>query len=96
VKPAWREDDRDQGRSHPGEHEPIVERALFEAVQARLDVGYLGQSTPIAEGQRMAAFVQRLRELGWIEGQNVAIEVRWAEGRTERGGNSMLGLWCLA
>jgi putative tryptophan/tyrosine transport system substrate-binding protein len=47
-------------------------------------VGYLGQSTAIAEGQRMAAFVQRLRELGWIEGQNVAIEVRWAEGRTER------------
>ena len=47
-------------------------------------IGYLGQSTPIAEGQRMAAFVQRLRELGWIEGQNVAIEVRWAEGRTER------------
>src|SRR5215204_4596145 len=32
----------------------------------------------------MTAFVQRLRELGWIEGQNVAIEVRWAEGRTER------------
>jgi putative tryptophan/tyrosine transport system substrate-binding protein len=47
-------------------------------------IGYLGQSTPIAEGQRMAAFVQRLRELGWVEGQNVAIEVRWAEGRTER------------
>jgi putative tryptophan/tyrosine transport system substrate-binding protein len=28
--------------------------------------------------------VQRLRELGWIEGQTVAIEYRWAEGRTER------------
>jgi putative tryptophan/tyrosine transport system substrate-binding protein len=28
--------------------------------------------------------VQRLRELGWIEGRNVAIEVRWAEGRAER------------
>jgi putative ABC transport system substrate-binding protein len=28
--------------------------------------------------------VQRLRDLGWIEGQNIAIEVRWAEGRPER------------
>jgi putative ABC transport system substrate-binding protein len=32
----------------------------------------------------MPAFVQRLRELGWIEGQTVAIELRWAEGRVER------------
>ena len=30
------------------------------------------------------AFVERLRELGWIEGRTVAIEYRWAEGRTER------------
>ena len=30
------------------------------------------------------AFVQRLRELGWIEGRTVAIEYRWAEGRAER------------
>ena len=32
----------------------------------------------------LAAFVQRLRELGWIEGRTVAIEYRWAEGRSER------------
>src|SRR5262249_42211818 len=32
----------------------------------------------------LAAFVQRLRELGWIEGRTIAIEYRWAEGRTER------------
>jgi putative ABC transport system substrate-binding protein len=32
----------------------------------------------------VAALVQRLRELGWIEGRTVAIEYRWAEGRTER------------
>jgi putative tryptophan/tyrosine transport system substrate-binding protein len=31
-----------------------------------------------------AAFVRRLRELGWIEGRTVAIEYRWGEGRTER------------
>lgn len=33
---------------------------------------------------RVEAFVQRLHELGWIEGRTVAIEYRWAEGRTER------------
>jgi putative ABC transport system substrate-binding protein len=34
----------------------------------------------------VAAFVQRLRELGWTEGRTVAIEYRWAEGRSERFG----------
>ena len=47
-------------------------------------IGFLGQSTPAAESQRFAALVQRLRELGWIEGRTVAIEHRWAEGRPER------------
>src|SRR5262245_32493363 len=47
-------------------------------------VGFLGQSTPAAESQRFAAFVQRLRELGWIEARTIAIEVRWTEGRSER------------
>ena len=44
----------------------------------------MGATTPSADGQRFAAFVQRLRELGWIEGRNVAIEVRWAQGLSER------------
>jgi hypothetical protein len=44
-------------------------------------IGYLGQSTAAAETQRLAAFVQRLRELGWIDGRNFAIEIRWTEGR---------------
>src|SRR5262245_10618687 len=47
-------------------------------------IGFLGATTPSADGQRFAAFVQRLRELGWIDGRNVAIEVRWAEGLKER------------
>jgi putative tryptophan/tyrosine transport system substrate-binding protein len=47
-------------------------------------IGFLGQSTASAESQRVAAFLQRLRELGWIEGRTVAIEYRWAEGRNER------------
>jgi ABC-type uncharacterized transport system substrate-binding protein len=44
----------------------------------------LGASTPSVESQRLSAFVQRLRELGWFQGRNIAIEDRWAEGRTER------------
>jgi putative tryptophan/tyrosine transport system substrate-binding protein len=47
-------------------------------------IGYLGANTPAAMSQWTAAFVQRLRELGWIEGRNVAIEYRWAEGRLDR------------
>jgi putative tryptophan/tyrosine transport system substrate-binding protein len=47
-------------------------------------IGYLGANSPAADGQRTAAFMQRLRELGWIEGRNVTIEHRWAEGRSER------------
>ena len=37
-------------------------------------IGFLGQSTRSAETEWTAAFVQRLRELGWIEGRTVAIE----------------------
>jgi len=47
-------------------------------------IGYLGSATPASQGQWVAAFVQRLRELGWIDGRTIAIEYRWAEGRTER------------
>jgi putative tryptophan/tyrosine transport system substrate-binding protein len=46
--------------------------------------GYFGASTAAAEKLRTDAFMQRLSELGWIEGQTVAIEYRWAESRTER------------
>jgi len=47
-------------------------------------IGFLGATTPSAGGELLAAFVQRLRELGWVDGRNVAIEVRWGEGRSER------------
>ena len=47
-------------------------------------IGFLGSSTPSAMSGWTAAFVQRLRELGWIEGRTVAIEYRWGEGRNER------------
>jgi putative ABC transport system substrate-binding protein len=47
-------------------------------------IGFLGGQTSSTAGQWAAAFEQRLRELGWNEGRTVAIEYRWAEGRSER------------
>jgi putative ABC transport system substrate-binding protein len=47
-------------------------------------IGFLVAGTPTSHGQWVAAFVQRLRELGWIEGRTITIEYRWAEGRSER------------
>ena len=47
-------------------------------------IGFLGGDTPSFQGQWTSAFVQRLNELGWIDGRTVAIEYRFAEGRTGR------------
>jgi putative tryptophan/tyrosine transport system substrate-binding protein len=47
-------------------------------------IGFLGASTSSNWSHWATAFVQRLRELGWIEGRTVTIEYRWAEGRSER------------
>src|SRR5215467_11357535 len=47
-------------------------------------IGFSGQSTLLAESELVAAFTQRLRELGWIEGRTITIEYRWSEGRAER------------
>src|SRR5262245_415701 len=60
---------------------PLAARAQ----QPRLPtVGFVGAGTPSTYSQWVAAFVQRLRELAWIDGRNLAIEYRWAEGRNER------------
>ena len=47
-------------------------------------IGFLGAGGQSAWTHWNAAFVQRLRELGWIQGRTVTIEYRWAEGKTER------------
>jgi putative ABC transport system substrate-binding protein len=60
---------------------PLAARAQ----QAKLPtIGFLGAQTPAAQRPWNSAFVQRMHELGWIEGRTVAIEYRWAEGRSER------------
>jgi putative tryptophan/tyrosine transport system substrate-binding protein len=47
-------------------------------------IGVLGGSTLSAWSPWVAAFVQRLAELGWAEGRTVTIEYRWAEGSGKR------------
>jgi ABC-type uncharacterized transport system substrate-binding protein len=59
---------------------PLAARAQ----QPPKTIGFLGTSTRSAESEWIAAFVERLRELGWIDGRTVAIEYQWAEGRDER------------
>jgi putative ABC transport system substrate-binding protein len=47
-------------------------------------IGFLGAVTASFQKPWVDAFVQRLREHGWIEGGSIAIEYRWGEGRPER------------
>ena len=47
-------------------------------------IGFLGANTPAAAGHLTAAFLDRLRELGWIQGRNIAVEYRWAAGQTSK------------
>jgi putative tryptophan/tyrosine transport system substrate-binding protein len=61
---------------------PLAARAQQSGKLAT--IGCLVPGTPSSHGQWFAVFVQRLRELGWIEGRTVAVEYRWAEGRSER------------
>src|SRR4029077_3658345 len=61
---------------------PLAARAQHGGKLAT--VGVMASGTVADTSHLTAAFVQRLRELGWIEGRNVAIEYRWGEGRTER------------
>jgi putative ABC transport system substrate-binding protein len=60
---------------------PLAARAQQAKV---LTIGFMGSGTLASQGKWVAAFVQRLRERGWVEGRNLAIDYRWAEGRSER------------
>jgi putative ABC transport system substrate-binding protein len=63
--------------------------AAPQAVQAQQagkvpTIGLMGSGSAAAQRPWTTAFVQRLRALGWSEGRTVAIEYRWAEGRSDR------------
>jgi ABC-type uncharacterized transport system substrate-binding protein len=70
----------------------ILGLALFtaplaaEAQQAAkvLRIGFLGNSTAALEANLVGPFREGLRELGYVEGRNILIEYRWAEGKNER------------
>src|SRR6266404_1044153 len=59
---------------------------VAEAQQAKKvpRIGFLGATYPSTNAARIEAFRQGLRELGYVEGKNIVIEYRWAEGKTER------------
>jgi ABC-type uncharacterized transport system substrate-binding protein len=59
---------------------PLAARAQ----QSRKRIGFLGTSSLSLERDLVDAFVQGLRELGHVDGENVAIEYRWAEGHDNR------------
>jgi putative ABC transport system substrate-binding protein len=61
---------------------PLAARAQQTGKMSR--IGYLGSSSPSLEPHYVEAFRQKLRDLGHVEGENIAIEYRWAEGQDDR------------
>jgi len=61
---------------------PLTARAQQTGKMSR--VGYLGSSSPSLEPHYVEAFRQKLRDLGHVEGENIVIEYRWAEGQDDR------------
>src|SRR4029079_8589283 len=61
---------------------PLAARA--QHASKKPTIGILGTANASIWGGWVTAFTERLRELGWVEGHNITIERRWAEGRSER------------
>src|SRR5216117_1916559 len=64
----------------------LVSVHLAEAQQPKKipRIGFLGNSTPALEENLVGPFREGLRDLGYIEGRNISIEYRWAEGKYDR------------
>jgi putative ABC transport system substrate-binding protein len=61
---------------------PLAARA--QQSSKRPIIGILGPGNPASHGQFVSAFVQRLRQLGWLDGNNATVVYRWTENRNER------------
>ena len=65
----------------------VVESSLAASAQTQPKIPRVGLafgSSPTTVKQHIEAFRQELRELGYVEGQTIVLELRWAEGRAER------------
>jgi putative ABC transport system substrate-binding protein len=60
---------------------PLAARAQLAAMPV---IGYLDPRSPDAISERLRAFHQGLKETGYVVGENVAIEYRWAENQLDR------------
>ena len=58
--------------------------AVHAQGQTLPSIGFLGLVSPVEYAQLETAFRQGLNETGYVDGQNVAIEFRWAEGKYDR------------